>query len=327
MSGSDSVVEPPAPAQPPSRAARVWRRTRVGGSLAAAVALALWAASGDAGPILVLLIALALSVGAVLEGRRMGLFGDPEDARGTLAAAVAVVCGGLVAYGVLQPSSGARVPELGAQARYWIAVFAVPAVALIAALVALLPALHEGGAALGPDGGSPRAVLSYAGAVLWVAVPLTLLVPVQLAAGLSGLAVLVTVSKVGDVAAYYGGSLLGERFPHHPFPEVSPNKTSVGCWCSLIAATAAGGLAQAFGFLPEARAGVLSGLAAGAVVNVAAQAGDLLESAAKRRAGVKDSGTLFGPSGGFLDLVDSLLLSVPAAALAWPLLFHMPEGT
>ena len=68
--------------------------------------------------------------------------------------------------------------------------------------------------------------------------------------------------------------------------------------------------------------GVASVLAAAALVNLASQAGDLLESAAKRQARVKDSGTLFGPSGGFLDLVDSLLLSVPVALLTWPLLFE-----
>ena len=56
-------------------------------------------------------------------------------------------------------------------------------------------------------------------------------------------------------------------------------------------------------------------------MNLASQAGDLLESVVKRRAGVKDSGTLFGPSGGVLDVVDSLLLSVPTALATWPLLF------
>jgi phosphatidate cytidylyltransferase len=75
-------------------------------------------------------------------------------------------------------------------------------------------------------------------------------------------------------------------------------------------------------WLPDPRWGVVSVLAAAALVNLASQAGDLLESAAKRQAGVKDSGTLFGPSGGFLDLVDSLLLSVPVALLTWPLLFE-----
>ena len=78
------------------------------------------------------------------------------------------------------------------------------------------------------------------------------------------------------------------------------------------------------GVLDGARFGVASGLALGLVVNLTAQAGDLLESRFKRRAQVKDSGTTFGPSGGMLDLVDSLLLSAPLVALLWPLLFELP---
>ena len=78
------------------------------------------------------------------------------------------------------------------------------------------------------------------------------------------------------------------------------------------------------GVLDGARFGVASGLLLGLVVNLTAQAGDLLESRFKRRAQVKDSGTTFGPSGGMLDLVDSLLLSAPLVALLWPLLFELP---
>ena len=44
------------------------------------------------------------------------------------------------------------------------------------------------------------------------------------------------------------------------------------------------------------------------------------ESWIKRRTGVKDSSTAFGPSGGVLDQIDSLLFSVPVALLAWPVL-------
>jgi phosphatidate cytidylyltransferase len=60
---------------------------------------------------------------------------------------------------------------------------------------------------------------------------------------------------------------------------------------------------------------------AGLVLNLAAQAGDLLESKVKRSAGVKDSSGWLGPAGGLLDVVDSLLLTVPTALVSWPLLF------
>ena len=46
---------------------------------------------------------------------------------------------------------------------------------------------------------------------------------------------------------------------------------------------------------------------------VAAQVGDLFESWVKRGAGRKDSGGTFGPSGGFLDLLDSFFLTIPVA--------------
>jgi CDP-diglyceride synthetase len=153
---------------------------------------------------------------------------------------------------------------------------------------------------------------------LWLVPPLAALWSVWHERGTGGLVALLVLSKIGDTAGYYVGSSIGRT---HPFPRISPGKTVAGCVASFTAATAVGGVLQLAGVLPDGPLGVLGGCAAGALLNLAAQSGDLLESWLKRRAGVKDSSNWFGPSGGLLDQLDSLLLSIPAALLAWPWLF------
>lgn len=112
----------------------------------------------------------------------------------------------------------------------------------------------------------------------------------------------------GDVAAYLAGSLAGHR---KLAPRLSPGKT----WEGTIAGFAAAALAS-FGV------GALFGLPRTSVALVVvalgpvALAGDLLESHLKRRAGVKDSGTLLPGHGGVLDRVDSLVAAGPLVAVA-----------
>jgi phosphatidate cytidylyltransferase len=128
---------------------------------------------------------------------------------------------------------------------------------------------------------------------------------------------LLCVVWAGDITALYVGRAWGR---HKLAPVLSPNKTWEGSLGSV-----AGSLLVA---------GVLLGLAAlleiwnstklsysddvwwywlllAVVVNVAAQLGDLAESALKRSAGVKDSGDLLPGHGGILDRIDALLLAAP----------------
>lgn len=147
---------------------------------------------------------------------------------------------------------------------------------------------------------------------LWIALPLTWIWHVWEQFGPATMVGLVVLSKVGDIAAYYGGNAFGKR---HPLPNLSPGKTVEGFACSVGAGLLTGGILSA---IDAFNCGLLAGVTAGLIVNVASQAGDLLESWVKRSVGVKDSSAVFGPSGGFLDIVDSLLLSAPAALFTWP---------
>lgn len=124
--------------------------------------------------------------------------------------------------------------------------------------------------------------------------------------GLKLCLILVFSVKLGDSAAY----LVGRSFGVTPLTWVSPKKTWEGA-----AASVAGGILTA----------VVLGLFLdqvwwhmflfGLLTNIAGQLGDLVESLIKRRSGVKDSGSLFKEIGGFLDLIDSLLLASPVGYL------------
>lgn len=135
--------------------------------------------------------------------------------------------------------------------------------------------------------------------------------------GPSLLAFLFLTVWAGDTVAMYAGRMLGKR---KMAPNLSPNKTWAGAIGSVLGAVAVAGILLGLSFyLAQWNSVKLSfadeawwyWLVLAVVVNVAAQVGDLAESALKRSAGVKDSGTLLPGHGGMLDRIDALLLASP----------------
>ena len=119
---------------------------------------------------------------------------------------------------------------------------------------------------------------------------------------------LLAVVWATDIGAYAAGRRLGGP---RLAPQISPNKTWAGLLGGMVSAALVGGCGAALG------GGLLAaGALAGGGLAVIAQAGDFGESFAKRRFGVKDTGTLIPGHGGLLDRVDGLLATAPAVALA-----------
>jgi phosphatidate cytidylyltransferase len=114
------------------------------------------------------------------------------------------------------------------------------------------------------------------------------------------------INWVGDSAAYYVGKSVGM---HKMARRISPGKTWEGAIASTFASIAFG-VAYLHHFSPGMA--VIEALAISALANVAGQLGDLAESALKRGAGIKDSGSLLPGHGGLLDRVDSALFTMPA---------------
>jgi len=119
------------------------------------------------------------------------------------------------------------------------------------------------------------------------------------------------ITWIGDTAAYFVGRAIGR----HPFAlHLSPKKTWEGAVASFAGALLVAWAMAYWGRVNIATAHVLGMAAAG---NVAGQMGDLLESAYKRSAGVKDSGTLLPGHGGILDRIDALILTFPVVWYYW----------
>ncbi|MFZ0304591.1 MAG: phosphatidate cytidylyltransferase [Terracidiphilus sp.] len=135
--------------------------------------------------------------------------------------------------------------------------------------------------------------------------------------GASLVAFLLCVVWAGDTAALYIGRSWGR---HKLAPRLSPGKSWEGSIASVAGSLIAAGLLLALANYLQAHDSALLSfpddtwywLVLAVVVNIAAQVGDLVESAIKRSAGVKDSGSLLPGHGGVLDRIDALLLAAPA---------------
>jgi phosphatidate cytidylyltransferase len=160
----------------------------------------------------------------------------------------------------------------------------------------------------------PAAGISSSGLLL-VAFPLSFAVRLH---GLSGvgprlLLFALVITWAGDTVAYFIGRAIGK----HPFaPHLSPKKTWEGA-----AASFAGSLLVGVAFSHWLNAPLPHLLGMAGVGNVAGQVGDLLESAYKRSAGVKDSGSMLPGHGGILDRIDALILAIPAVWYYWVLVY------
>ncbi len=143
--------------------------------------------------------------------------------------------------------------------------------------------------------------------LLWIGLPLSLLVSLRTISPYVGprlVFFLLAVIWLGDSAAFFTGRSLGR---HKLSPSISPGKTVEGAVASLLASLLfAAVFARWHHAIPMS---VL--LVAALLTNVAGQFSDLVESALKRGAGVKDSGQLIPGHGGVLDRIDSLLLAIP----------------
>lgn len=113
---------------------------------------------------------------------------------------------------------------------------------------------------------------------------------------------------VSDTSAYF----VGTRFGHHKlWPRVSPNKSSEGAIGSLAGCVI---FCIIYGQI-LGKGNIFAFTLLGIALNAFAQLGDLFESALKRYANVKDSGTLLPGHGGILDRADSFLFAMPMVAV------------
>jgi phosphatidate cytidylyltransferase len=200
------------------------------------------------------------------------------------------------------------------------------AVLLVSPLVLLVASMRRDPLAEAlPDAAVSFMVLPYVGVTLSCMVTLR-------AMGNGALFLLYVMLLVwtGDIAALYVGRAIGK---HKLALRISPGKTWEGAIASVLGAIVVGFLLFRFllpiyeglihldlvpssmAIIPAEHAPIWLVVLFAMCINVAAQLGDLVESAMKRGARLKDSGSLLPGHGGMLDRIDALLFALPVAIL------------
>lgn len=110
---------------------------------------------------------------------------------------------------------------------------------------------------------------------------------------------LVVVVVTSDVLGYFAGKAIGGR---KFWPSISPKKT----WAGTIAGWIGAAVVGAF-FAEPSPVSLVLFVGLSVLASFAGQMGDIVESALKRRAGVKDSSNLIPGHGGLLDRFDALM--------------------
>ena len=135
----------------------------------------------------------------------------------------------------------------------------------------------------------------------------SLLVRLDQAKGLSALILVLLVVWATDIGGYFAGRAIGGP---KLWPRVSPKKTWAGAIGGFVAS-----LLVAIGFSASDLGKTLPLVILAAMLSVAAQLGDLFESAIKRRFGVKDSGHIIPGHGGVMDRLDGFVAAIVLAAI------------
>lgn len=208
-------------------------------------------------------------------------------------AAIALVCGGIFweLASMYWPGQGMRALKLGAVAAltFFVASLLPLVVALPLLILPVVVAACEDRA---------RHAKSLAVFAIWIMVAGFGFVWLRNDLGAAWLLWLITVVVATDVAGYFAGKIIGGR---KFWPRVSPKKTWSGTSAGWVASACVGiafSCVLEHGFILV----VLSVL-----ISMASQAGDVAESALKRRKGVKDSSNLIPGHGGLFDRFDGML--------------------